>query len=254
MGTSSGHRANPLDGGALTHPGSARSSERARGGAAPFWPPRVTAVAAVAMRWANRESGTRRASRPSPAAAVLLGAVAQVAPKPPPTAAALSPRGADRESQREEREGAGKNELGFGQQAGRLQFLFTRNRRRAIGSKSTARICLGQIWPRRGRSFPAQAQVAAWARGGACGWPAGQVASARAVLLDGPRQKKEKKITTGWARRELLAGLSRKWTWATSFAWAQNCTEIFLLPFQKHLNIHLPSLKFYLICTKVYIN
>ena len=107
------------------------------------------------------------------------------------------PSGALREKgQREERERATARMRARVSVAANWGVLFTRDQRRAVGCRSTAKIASGQIWPRRGRRFPAQAQVAAWARGGASGRPSWakprQRASARAALLDGPRGKEKK--------------------------------------------------------------
>ena len=105
--------------------------------------------------WARRGLG-RKAKRQRKRGA--SGGPSRPRPARAPSAAQPEENGAG------EPQGSKQMKLGL-QGASRLGFLFTRNRRRAVGSKSTDRIRLGQIWPRRGRSFPAQAQVAAWARG-----------------------------------------------------------------------------------------
>ena len=67
----------------------------------------------------------------------------------PAAAAPFCPR-AERERQREEREGAGKNGLGFlGRPAAAGEFLSMRNQRCAVRSRSTARIRWTEIKPRR---------------------------------------------------------------------------------------------------------
>ena len=63
-----------------------------------------------------------------------------------------------------EREGEANNELGFERAAAVAGFSSGRNVRRIVDWRSTASRHPGRIRPRRVASFPAQAQVAAWAR------------------------------------------------------------------------------------------
>ena len=131
----------PLDGGA---PCNGRTRAPARG------PTGGTVLGCAKWRSPRPSScGARRAEgKGSPAAALLLC-------------------GALREKrQREEREGDGANGARVTQGASRPGVLSPRDQRQAVGCDPTARTFSGRNEPRREQQIPAQAQVAAWARGG----------------------------------------------------------------------------------------
>lgn len=143
-----------------THPtGSTRAGEGARGGAATFLRPSSCCPPASARPAARcgavREKGKGREGRPGQAPAAASPHRRRWSPRPPPLP--RMPR---------ERKTQGKMRLGFGGEGGSACFALARTTDdRPIETNGSERP--GHFEPRRKEGFPAQAHVAAWARGSA---------------------------------------------------------------------------------------